>query len=89
MKDCLLYLKNSSSRKGNWKKPLIRCIQLLCFLFFTVTSTSLFAQNVVSGRVVSNDTAVVGATVQVKGTNVATQTDANGHFTINAPASAT
>ncbi|MBD0287507.1 MAG: TonB-dependent receptor, partial [Flavisolibacter sp.] len=63
--------------------------QLLCFLLFTVSSTTLFAQNVVSGRVISNDTAVVGATVQVRGTNIATQTDANGRFTINAPANAT
>ncbi|MDQ3846830.1 MAG: SusC/RagA family TonB-linked outer membrane protein, partial [Bacteroidota bacterium] len=88
MKDCLLYRKNLSSQKGSLR-PFIRCIQLLCFLLFTVSSTTLFAQNVVSGRVISNDTAVVGATVQVRGTNIATQTDANGRFTINAPANAT
>ncbi|MBD0366609.1 MAG: TonB-dependent receptor, partial [Flavisolibacter sp.] len=88
MKDCLLYLKSFSSPRGNLK-PFIRCIQLFCFLLFTFTSTTLFAQNAVSGRVISNDTAVVGATVQVRGTNTATQTDANGRFTITAPANAT
>lgn len=37
----------------------------------------------------SGDTAVAGATVQIRGTTTATQTDAHGNFTINAPANAT
>ncbi|MBD0279774.1 MAG: carboxypeptidase-like regulatory domain-containing protein [Flavisolibacter sp.] len=37
----------------------------------------------------AGDTAVVGATVQVKGTSTTTQTDASSNFTISAPTNAT
>lgn len=39
----------------------------------------------VRGTVTSGDSVLPAVTVQVKGTAVATQTDANGNFTINAP----
>lgn len=53
-------------------------------------SSALFAQQkTISGRVLSGDTAVSGVTVQIKGTNTGTQTDANGNFTINASSNAT
>ncbi|HUP12027.1 MAG TPA: SusC/RagA family TonB-linked outer membrane protein, partial [Niastella sp.] len=47
------------------------------------------AQKTISGRVSSGDTALAGVSVHVKGTNVTTQTDAAGHFTITAAPNAT
>jgi len=56
---------------------------LVCLTFF---SFSLFAQKTVTGRVISNadKQPLVGATVQVKGTKVATQTGADGSFSLSA-----
>jgi TonB-linked SusC/RagA family outer membrane protein len=56
------------------------------FLFFT---TVLFAQQTVSGRVASGDSALAGVTVQVKGSNTAAQTDVDGRFSISASPNAT
>ncbi len=63
----------------------------LFFLFlFCSISASLFAQQkTITGRVSSADSALAGVTVAVKGSSAATQTDANGRFTINAPANGT
>ena len=55
----------------------------LCFL-----ANIAFAQNrEITGQVLSqdNDEALVGVSVQVKGTKLVTTTDANGRFTIHAP----
>ncbi|HEX2533846.1 MAG TPA: TonB-dependent receptor plug domain-containing protein, partial [Chitinophagaceae bacterium] len=60
---------------------------LLCSLL----SLSSFAQQrTVTGKVLNStdNTPVAGATVSVKGTNVATQTGADGSFTLSAPTSA-
>lgn len=57
-------------------------------VFFIFLSNTLWAQQV-SGRVASGDTSLAGVTVQVKGTNITTQTDENGRFTINAPRNST
>lgn len=57
------------------------------FLFFT---QSPLAQNRVTGTVTdATGKAVAGATVIVKGTNTATQTNESGEFTITAPAAGT
>lgn len=63
----------------------------LCFTFFlTALNFSAIAQDIpVTGRVTVGDTALVGATVQVKGTSTATQTDGDGRFRINAPSNGT
>ncbi len=54
-----------------------------CLLFF---ATITFAQRPLSGKVVGpNNEPISGATVSVKGTNIATQTNAEGTFTISAP----
>jgi TonB-linked SusC/RagA family outer membrane protein len=58
-------------------------------LFFLVISSSLFAQQKISGRVATGDTSLQGATISIKGTATSTQTDANGRFTINAAPNAT
>lgn len=57
--------------------------------FFLIISSTLFAQQRITGKVAAGDTALQGATVSVKGTTTSTQTDANGRFTINASPNAT
>jgi len=59
------------------------------FVLALFLSSALFAQNTVTGRIAAGDTALSGVTVQVKGTNTVTQTNATGNFTINAPSNAT
>lgn len=51
-------------------------------------SVDLFAQQPVTGIVISGDTAVPGVTVQQKGGNISTQTDLDGRFTITVPGDA-
>ncbi len=57
-----------------------------CILFFLI-STGLFAQKTVTGKITSSadKQPIPGATIQVKGTKTATQTDANGLFSVRAP----
>jgi len=64
-------------------------IYLAFLLIFLIFSSSLFAQQKITGRVAAGDTALQGATVLVKGTAISTQTDANGRFAINAGPNAT
>jgi TonB-linked SusC/RagA family outer membrane protein len=67
----------------------IDCILLrLCvILLFVCSGLGVFAQKSITGKVInSKDNSPIGfATVTVKGTNVATVTNADGSFTINAP----
>ena len=56
---------------------------LLCV--FSLLSFSLFAQQTITGVVRGGGGPVAGATVAVKGSKTATQTDKDGHFTISAP----
>lgn len=66
-----------------------RALALLSFLLlFSIAS---MAQNKITGRVTDSQTgeAIQGVTVSVSGTSVATQTDADGSFSINAAADAT
>jgi len=56
----------------------------LCVLLF---STVVFGQKVVTGKVTGPDNQpLLGATISVKGTNVAATTSATGDFSINVPA---
>src|SRR6266496_3842661 len=62
--------------------------------FFFLSLFTLFyslgiAQQKITGKVLSGDSAIAGATVQVKSSTIATQTDAGGNFAINAPGNAT
>jgi TonB-dependent starch-binding outer membrane protein SusC len=61
------------------------------FLLLLLVSSSLFAQNRVTGRVINqaDNAPVSGATVQVKGSTNATQTGSDGSFALTAPANAT
>jgi outer membrane receptor for Fe3+-dicitrate len=75
---------------NDWTGLQSRKLKLLFLAFSTFLSMSIFAQQkTVSGRVATGDSAVAGATVTLKGTNTGTQTDANGRFTISAPANGT
>jgi TonB-linked SusC/RagA family outer membrane protein len=85
MKKGLLYGKQSSYQSPHARQLLHWCL----ILFTTFLTSSLFAQQTVTGRVASADSALAGVTVQVKGTNNTTQTDANGNFSINASPNAT
>ncbi len=58
----------------------------LMLLFLSLSSYVLSAQQTITGRVTAGDSAIAYATVQVKGTRTATQTDQNGRFSISAPA---
>jgi TonB-linked SusC/RagA family outer membrane protein len=63
-----------------WKAMII----LFLTGFFT---TTLFAQQIVSGKVTSSDGSVLpGVSVQVKGGSLTTQTDQEGKFQLNVPA---
>ncbi|MBA2249747.1 MAG: SusC/RagA family TonB-linked outer membrane protein [Chitinophagaceae bacterium] len=68
----------------NFLKPLSVLTILLLISF------GVLAQNRISGRVTDakDGSGVAGVTVSVKGTRLGTQTDADGNFTINAPANA-
>ena len=77
------------------KKPFLFRIpfSLNVFCFFLLTTffclSALAQDKPVTGRVTAGDSALVGVTVQVKGRATATQTGADGQFTINAPSNAT
>lgn len=56
----------------------------MCLLLATTVTSA--QQRTVTGRITDpNNQPVAGATVTVKGTNVATQTDASGNFSISVP----
>lgn len=88
MKDVCLRMKSTYCDSAS-SDFLLKSARFLFVIFFCIFSTVLFAQQPVRGKVTSGDSALMGATVQVKGTNTATQTDANGNFTINASPTAT
>ena len=68
------------------RKKLFAIAMTGIFLFF---SLSIFAQSkTVTGTVTDKDGPVAGASVVVKGSNLGTNTDANGAFSISVPASA-
>lgn len=56
----------------------------LSVLMLTLISISAFAQKTITGTVRDNSAPVPGVTVAVKGTNKATQTNAEGKFSISA-----
>lgn len=64
-------------------------LRLILLLLATLASTVSFAQRKITGTVIDeNQSALIGATITLKGTKVATTTDGLGKFTINAPSSA-
>jgi TonB-dependent starch-binding outer membrane protein SusC len=63
----------------------------LCFALLLLVSSSLYAQNRVTGRVINqaDNQPIVGATIQEKGTSNATSTGSDGSFAITVPGGAT
>jgi TonB-dependent starch-binding outer membrane protein SusC len=59
------------------------------FSFFTLLSFSAYAQTTVTGKVISGGNALAGVSVQVKGGTKGTATDADGKYSITAPANGT
>jgi TonB-linked SusC/RagA family outer membrane protein len=60
--------------------------QLCALLLLLLTSSSLYAQQAITGKVISGDDRqpVIGATIKVKGANRGAVTDATGSFAISA-----
>ena len=75
---------NSKLFAVKWKSLL-----LFMGLFFSFQLLNAQGENTVQGKVMSGDTALAFATVQVKGTNTATKTDKDGNFSIQASPNAT
>src|SRR5665647_1032003 len=69
------------------KRKMLKAM-FLCILM--VVSSSLFAQNIVTGSV-KDDTGqtLPGVSVVVKGTTIGTVTDINGRYSLSVPANAT
>src|SRR5674476_1535734 len=69
------------------KRKMLKAM-FLCILM--VVSSSLFAQNIVTGSV-KDDTGqtLPGVSVVVKGTTIGTVTDINGKYSLSIPANAT
>jgi TonB-linked SusC/RagA family outer membrane protein len=88
MKRWLLYGENMSPSKIGVAKHL-KSPHLLFLIFLNLFSFFVFAQQRVTGKVTSGNSPVIGATVAVKNTTTATQTDNGGNFSIDAPANST
>jgi TonB-linked SusC/RagA family outer membrane protein len=86
MKDCLPHCKELSFRR----RLFYQIAPFFCIIFFSFFTADVLAQTTpITGRVTAGDTALTGATVQVKGSTTATQTDDDGRFTISAAPTAT
>ncbi len=89
MRICLPQWESSSSPKGR-TMPATHLLRSLFLVLMTVCCLGVMAQQrTITGRVASGDTALAAVSVQVKGTNTATQTDADGRFSISAPSNGT
>src|SRR6476661_919071 len=64
-----------------------RIIDLLVSIFLLLLSDLLIAQKIISGKITdSNNQPVAGSTISVKGTNLITQSDFSGNFSVFVPA---
>jgi hypothetical protein len=70
--------------------PIPIKVRALMLLFF-FTSSMVFAQKKITGKVTDAESGIglPGATVQVKGTNKGTSSDANGAFSFEVPSGST
>jgi TonB-linked SusC/RagA family outer membrane protein len=89
MKRWLLLRRKSASSPHEDAGHLFRVPHLFLVFFLSLLSFLAFAQQRVTGKVVAGNSPVAGATVAVKNSATATQTNENGEFTINAPANST
>ncbi len=74
------------STRISFKTSNLSFHRFFLLLFYLALSTGILAQQrKLSGKVTSGDSVLTAVTVTVKGTGTATQTDATGAFSINAP----
>lgn len=83
MINCLL-LRGASSRINSNTTDLSFIKIILLIVCMNFSAVVVAQQRTVSGKITSGDSALSSVTVEVKGTNIATQTDANGAFSITA-----
>lgn len=74
-------------RLRKWKFSISNLSFVLCFMLLSVTYSTVWAQKTVTGKVTdANDNSeVIGATVQVKGTTTAVMTGVDGGYSISVP----
>jgi TonB-linked SusC/RagA family outer membrane protein len=74
------------STRISLKTPNLSFHRFFLLLFYLALSTGVLAQQrKLSGKVTSGDSVLSAVTVTIKGTGTATQTDAKGAFSLNAP----
>lgn len=80
-------LQNDNARAAMFKKIQRRSLKtpFLLFLFFSLLSFSLHAQQTVIGKVTTGDSAMNGASVMIKNSTTGTTTDASGAYSLNVP----
>jgi TonB-linked SusC/RagA family outer membrane protein len=88
MNDCLSS-QISSLAIPAFKKGFAVKSLLFFFIFTAFFSVASTAQKVITGRVNVGDTALQGATIQIKGSNATVLTDASGKYSITAPSNGT
>lgn len=87
MKNCLSFGKGFLSSRG-FPHHQMKLRFIFAFVF-TLFSSFIFAQRVITGQVTSGDSTLAGVSVQVKGTAMSTQTDSKGNFSIAASSNGT
>jgi TonB-linked SusC/RagA family outer membrane protein len=70
-------------------RNLSQRLPIFLLFFLSILSLPVLAQNTITGKVTTGDSALSGVTVHVKGATTTTQTNNDGSFTISAPANAT
>src|SRR3989337_481254 len=88
MKRWLLYGRIISPSKKDVVQHF-KIPHLLSFFILNFFSLLVFAQQRITGKVTSGNSPVAGATVTVKNTTTATQTDNGGNFSIDASPNST
>lgn len=83
-------LQNYTARAAMFEQLKRRSLRpsIYLFLLFSLLSFSLHAQQTVTGKVSSGDSAIIGASVMVKNSTTGTLTDATGAYSLNVPAGA-
>jgi TonB-linked SusC/RagA family outer membrane protein len=84
-----LPLRKSIFFRKNVMRQKLTKPHFLLLLLFSFFSFLTVAQQRITGKVLSGDSAVNGATIQVKGGSAFAVTDVNGNFSIDASANAT
>jgi TonB-dependent starch-binding outer membrane protein SusC len=85
---CLLLTRGKTSLSIASRQKWLQFFSCF-FLGFLLVTFSANAQTTVNGKVRSGDSALAGVSVIVKGTTSGTSTNADGRFSISAPANAT